>query len=82
MPNYTVEWSAQPGDLYARMMMLMDMANGMFIIEQLHIVPGKWAVHIDCQKSMEHVRSMFTQFLADDFPMIDATINIIETAGE
>lgn len=78
MPDYTVEWIATPGDLYARMMMLLDMANGMFLITHLHIAPGKWVITIMCDKSIEHVRAMFTQYLREDFPDIAKTIHITQ----
>ena len=76
MSMYRVRWIAHPGDLYVRVMELIDIANGFFIIEELHITPSEWMLKINCNKSSEHVRAMFTQYLRASFPNINEVVQI------
>jgi len=80
--RYRVEWQTPHGDLYPRMMSFIDLANGMFVIDELHVLPDRWMAVIACEKSAEHVRSLFIQTLREDFPLIDKYINVTELGDD
>ena len=76
MHIYQVSFQTRPGDFEHRMSCLIDVSNGMFVVEELHYLPDRVEMRIASQKSTEHIRTLLIHSLEEAFPMVDKLIKV------